>query len=820
MDQLKSKTEEIIPPSEEGVMRGLIQSRDWSQTAIGKRADWPVSLQVGLDLMLNSSYPMCIFWGPDLLIFHNDAYIPVLGNRYEGALGKSVSDVWKEVWPGFSELIVDVYQGKSLQAKDQQTYFDRKGFLEESYWTFSFNPIRDDAGHIGGVFGTCNEESAKIQQQRRHSCIRDLSSLSIKNKDTASLGQAAIDVLMRNRLDVMCSGIYLQHAVEDKLERLACCQAPNKDELFPVELLLSDHDDHANRLVRQARQSRAIVIAGDRKDGLRGLSSELGHPVNALAIVPLLKPGRKEVMGVLLCGLSPHLEMDDTYKSFFKLAASQISAGITDVRSIENDRRQEQQLKESEKRFRELADNVPVIIWVTDTDGKCIYTNKPWIDYSGQPNEANLGDRWVESIHPEDRDRTYRVFQNSTKEQIPFSFNYRLRDRHGKYYWHVSTGLPKFDSSGNFSGFVGIVYNIHERKLAEDQLTENEEKLRLAMEATGLGIWDFNPAEQKLYWSDTCKAIFGMPPTEEITYEKYVALVLEEDREVLQQRIQKALVEGGHYEVEYRINRKDNGQERWINATGEVYFNEKKEADRLIGTAQDITDQKLANEQKEDFLRIAGHELRTPLTSVVGYLGLLQRLTEDQEKVKPLLDKCLQSTLKMRSLIQDFLDISKVERGYLPFNMEVINFSQVVRNTIETINISGVQHPLLSHIESDIYIYGDKERLEQMILNLISNAQKYSPKDMTIEVNVSSKKEVIRIRIEDKGVGMDQKEVENIFRKFYRGSSGSRAKGMGLGLYIVKRIIDFHGGEIRVDTAPSKGSVFTVELPATQKNTV
>ncbi|WP_170110737.1 PAS domain S-box protein [Flavilitoribacter nigricans] len=800
-------------PEDGNIMLELIRNKDWSQTSLGEPEHWPRSLKVGLDIILHSGYPMFIWWGPDLIMFHNDAYLPVLGQKHPDALGQSAREVWAEVWGQIGGVVENVFRGEEFHARDLLMYLGRKGFMEETYWTFSYSPFRDDNGAIGGLFCACNEESAKIQQQRRLSCIKDISSLSARYRELPALGEATIKVLEKNARDIQFSALYLRRDDGLKFDLVAGSKIMGSAETFPAELqpLVGEGDEDC--MIDHLQKSRQIVIADDLEQVLEEVRHEDGKPINSVAMVPLLKPGQQEVTGLLLCGLSPYLEMDDEYKNYLTLTAAQISTAIADVRSFEKERKKEIALARSEKRFREMADNVPLIIWVTDKTGRCTYINKQWGIYSGQSESMWKDFGWLEAVHPEDLEEVKTNFQYATETRTPYTQNYRLKDRAGNFYWHVDSGLPNFDENYQFVGFIGAVFNIHEQKVAEEQLKEKEEKLRLAAAATNLGTWDYYPLDGILQWSDICKEIFGIPVREDMTYEKFLDALHEEDRERTDLKVRAALQGTEHYDIEYRVVRRTDGKERWIRATGQSYLNDKNEAYRFIGTAQDITDRKLAEEQKDDFLRIAGHELRTPLTSIAGYLGLLQRMIGEQEKTRPFLDKCLQSTLKMRSLITDFLDISKVERGELSFKMETANFSAIVKDTIDNMDLAATRHVLDLHLEPDLYIYGDEERLEQVVVNLLSNAQKYSPKGQTIKVQLSGSKGRIFFRIQDQGIGMQQKEVEKIFNKFYRAASGSKVKGMGLGLYIVKKIIDYHNGEIRVQTVPGKGTQFTVEFP-------
>lgn len=813
MDQLGRNSSWLESAKESNVMLELIQSKDWSKTPLGKREDWPRSLKVALDIILHSAYPMFIWWGRELIMFHNDAYLPVLGQKHPDALGRRAREVWSEIWSDIGEIVENVFRGEEFYAQDLLLYLGRKGFMEETYWTFSYSPFLDDKGEIGGLFCACNEETEKILGQRRLSCIKDISALSAKYKDLASLNKATIEVLKKNPQDIPFSALYLLEEETLTYKLQAHSEEDRIGNIFPAAFSPGSDTNKKSQIIREIQKTKQLILTHDFEHQLKIDSSKTYEGVKAVAVTPLLKPGQQQITGLLIGGLSPYLEFENTYKNFLTLTAAQISTAIADIRLLEEERRQGEALRESEKTFRELADHVPVIIWVTDSTGHCTYLNQQWYDYSGQEHSMASGFGWLEKVHPDDAPSAKEIFLKANQEQTPFSLYYRLRDRKGDYFWHVDTGKPRFDQAGHFVGFTGVVFDVHEAKLGEEQLQEKEEKLRLAAEATNLGTWDYYPLQNLLQWSDTCKEIFGIPVREEMTYEKFLQALHEDDRERTTLRVRAALEGTEHYDIEYRVIRKTDGEERWIRATGQSYFNEKNEAFRFIGTAQDITDRKLAEEQKNDFLRIAGHELRTPLTSIVGYLGLLQRMNHDQEPAKGFLDKCLQSTLKMRSLISDFLDISSVERGELSFIMENIDFSDLVEETLESLKAIESRHTWEVQVEPNLFIYGDKARLEQVILNLINNAQKYSQNGQTIQVVLTSGRGKAFFRIRDEGIGMESKEMEKIFRKFYRVPSESKIKGIGLGLFIAKKIIDYHNGDIRVQSVPGKGTQFTVELP-------
>lgn len=811
MEQLfKSSQPQDIVTGDNNMLR-LIQSKNWSDSVLGPMNTWPTSLRVALDIILHSGYPMFIWWGPELIMFHNDAYLPVLGQKHPEALGRSAREVWSEIWYQIGEIVDNVFDGETFFARDLQMYLGRKGFMEETYWTFSYSPVLNDDGQVGGLFCACNEESVKIFRERRLNCIKNLSGLSAKHREIADLCKAVVMVMDENERDIPFSALYLFEKNPTVISCYAKSRGDYAESLFPAQLDTSAKGQLWD--IQGVLDRNECILIEDLKEKTSYLPPFDEQSITSALILPLLKPGQGDLLGVLICGLSPYLEISDEYKNFLGLVASQISGVVADVRTFEEERRVERALLQYEQRFRELADSLPIIIWLTDAKGNNIYTNRHWLEFSGLELNESMGFGWLNVVHPQDVDMTSKAFRDAFEDHRPFTINYRLRDKYGDYYWHMGFGIPRLDEAGNTIGFIGAAFDMHERKLAEDQLQHKEEELRLALEATNLGTWDYYPATGALQWSDICKEIFGIPTDEVMTYQKFLDSLHDDDREMADQKVKTALNGQEHYDIEYRVIRKTDGLQCWVRATGAAYFNERGEAIRFIGTAQDITDRKEAEQEKNDFLQIAGHELRTPLTSMVGYLGLIQRMAGDNSGLKNYVDKCMQSTLKMKNLIADFLDFSRAERGDLSFEMTTFNLSVLVSEAINTMEVAFPSHPIRSKIKEDLYINGDRSRIEQVIINLLSNARKYSPEQEYIKVELCRKDDMALLHIRDQGIGMHQKEVNKIFRKFYRVTKDTKIKGMGLGLYIVKKIIEYHNGQIEVKTLPGKGTKFTIGLP-------
>jgi len=237
-----------------------------------------------------------------------------------------------------------------------------------------------------------------------------------------------------------------------------------------------------------------------------------------------------------------------------------------------------------------------------------------------------------------------------------------------------------------------------------------------------------------------------------------------------------------------------------------------------VGTFTDIDDQKKVEKEKDEFLSIASHELKTPLTSIKAYTQLLERKLKLNNENSELLyvEKTLDQIEKLNSLITDLLDVSKIENGKLKINKKPENLESVLQSAIETIlHTSGNNVKIERHgVKPDFLIPFDKIRIEQVLINFLSNAIKYSPDNNQIFVTTFADEKEVRISVTDFGIGIPDFKQEYVFQKFYRVEESSlQFQGMGIGLYICSEIIKQHHGTIGVSSEPGEGSTFYFTLP-------
>ncbi|MET4082439.1 two-component system sensor histidine kinase/response regulator [Pedobacter sp. UYP30] len=235
----------------------------------------------------------------------------------------------------------------------------------------------------------------------------------------------------------------------------------------------------------------------------------------------------------------------------------------------------------------------------------------------------------------------------------------------------------------------------------------------------------------------------------------------------------------------------------------------------------EIETRKEAEHKKDEFISIASHELKTPLTSVKGYIQLLQRSLNkgDTSTAISHLNKANTQLQKLNELIVDLLDISKIESGKLKFNMQYFPANNVVDNAIEMMQSAYPNFTINKIGDCQELVYGDEGRLEQVVINFITNGIKYAPNTNQINVSIGITEGKLRVSVKDYGIGIPEEEQAHIFEKFYRVEENSaHFNGLGIGLYICSTVIDRHQGSIGVHSSPSQGSEFYFDIPVDTKD--
>jgi len=360
---------------------------------------------------------------------------------------------------------------------------------------------------------------------------------------------------------------------------------------------------------------------------------------------------------------------------------------------------------------------------------------------------------------------------------------------------------------------------------AERLLGESRERLKFAVDSAGLGTWDYDPQRDDLVSDRRCKEIFGVSPLAIVDLRCFYGLIHTEDRQALEDKVNQTLAgdKNGEFEAEYRTIPID-GKSKWLKTKGRAYFDKQGRAIRFIGTLLDVTLQKLmdvaVNEllrKKDEFISVASHELKTPITSLRLLLQTMERTTAGSTEMKAFVasvKKSIRQVDKLSELIGDLLDVTKIQSGKMELQKTTFLLDELVKECCEEQQAQSARHKLVIEGDRDLMVFADRNRIEQVLVNLISNAIKYSPDSETVIVRVEKVIEGVKISVIDFGIGISANKVPLIFDRFYRVDESSRRyAGLGLGLYISSEIIRRHDGYIDIKSEEGKGSTFWFVIP-------
>jgi len=288
----------------------------------------------------------------------------------------------------------------------------------------------------------------------------------------------------------------------------------------------------------------------------------------------------------------------------------------------------------------------------------------------------------------------------------------------------------------------------------------------------------------------------------------------------LDRQWQKTVASGMALEMEVRV--RTGPDEYRFHLLRAIPIREGGSIIKWVGTFTDIEDQKQAVKKKDEFISIASHELKTPLTTIKAYVQLLDRDTGEDDPTKMYVSRALVQIRKLDDLIVDLLDLSKIESGKLKFNKKLFEFESTLSNAVEMIRQTYPEYRIVRMGEADIQLYGDETRIEQVIINYLTNAVKYSPDNKEIHVEAAIRPDGrLFVRVRDFGIGIRKDHQSNIFSKFYRvEEAANRFQGLGIGLYICAEIIRRHEGEYGVESEPGQGSTFYFSVPVLQGPTL
>jgi len=507
---------------------------------------------------------------------------------------------------------------------------------------------------------------------------------------------------------------------------------------------------------------------------------------------------------------------------------------ITAIDITERKLAEESRLK-SEEKYRLLVENTHDIIFTVNLDGVFTFVSPAWTSLLGHPINLVVGKSFQQFVHPEDTMRCMQMLQKVIETgQRQEGFEYRVQHIDGAWHWHTSNSASIKDETGTLVGFYGIARDITERKQVEEEQQRITERLSLACRAGGIGIWELDVVNNNLIWDDQMFKLYGIMPDQFTgTYETWRAGVLPDDLPGSEEELKMALSGSKDFNAEFRVVWPD-GTIHSIRALADVQRDSSGNAVGLIGTNYDITETKLMeleirhkneelqklNAEKDKFFSIIAHDLKSPFNS---FLGLTQIMAEElpsltMEQVQEITVSMSKSAANLYRLLENLLQWSRIQQGSIPFNPKLLQLFQVVEECIETIKEpaknKGIE--ITSDIPGNLEVFADSHMLQTVIRNMVSNAEKFTPKGGKISVAAKILNDnSVEISVKDTGIGMNLSMVGNLFRLDVptnrKGTEGEPSSG--LGLFLCHEFIKKHGGKIGVESDEGKGSEFKFTLP-------
>ncbi|MDP2335071.1 MAG: PAS domain S-box protein [Bacteroidota bacterium] len=498
----------------------------------------------------------------------------------------------------------------------------------------------------------------------------------------------------------------------------------------------------------------------------------------------------------------------------------------------------EDALRESEDKFRSLVENISDVFYVSDQQGKFLYCSPNFFTISGYSPQDIYGNSFIRVIAPIDRRQVVDYYLELTaKGSLDSMIEFRFIQKDGSIIWVEQNTRIVRDPNGKIVQFRNVARDITVRKLAEEALRESEASLAEAQRIAHIGNWELDIFTHKLFWSEEVYSIFGFEiGAFSLTMEAFFECVHPDDRMLMNKVTQASLYEKKTFDVDHRIIL-PNGKVRVVHEMAEVIFNETGQPIKMVGTVQDITDRKLAEEEliiakehaeesdrlKSAFLANMSHEIRTPMNGILGFAEMLKepKLTgEEQQEYLSIIEK---SGARMLNIINDIVDISKIESGLMKVNVKESNVNEQIEYIYTffkpEVEGKGIRFFFKNSLPlKEAILKTDREKVSSILINLVKNAIKYCDKG-TIEFGYDLVKTQhatsLQFFVKDTGIGIPKDRQEAVFDRFVQADIGDKRafQGAGLGLSISKAYVEMLGGKIWVESEEGKGSIFYFTIP-------
>jgi two-component system CheB/CheR fusion protein len=494
------------------------------------------------------------------------------------------------------------------------------------------------------------------------------------------------------------------------------------------------------------------------------------------------------------------------------------------LQDLTEKRSAQEAVKQSEANFRMLADNIDQLAFVIGPEGRTTWFNQRWHEFTGLSLEDIRKDGGINVFYHEDRPRVMNVVTESLRTGKPWEEQFRLIRKDGEVRWFLSRCTPYRDAEGKIMRWFGTNTDITDSKKAEAAIRESEERFRLLADNMDQLAWIAAADGSSMWFNKRWEEFSGIPVTE-IAARAKDELHHPDHYERVVTSLQECAARSEAWEQTFPMKRKD-GEWRWFLSRAIPLKDAEARITKWFGTSTDITDRKeieealkAADASKDKFLATLAHELRSPLAPLRNGLELLPLLKEDEEgseKVHAMMQRQLSH---MVHLIDDLMDLSRISREIVQLRMEQVDLVAAAEQAIEAVR--PIMDPLGHRFElivdaKVLNVTGDRTRITQVMNNLLNNAVKYTPNNGQITMRLAKTGHQAVITVSDNGIGIPPEMLPHVFDMFAQvgAAQGRSGGGLGIGLHIVKRLVEMHQGSVEaISEGDGKGSTFVIKMP-------
>lgn len=482
---------------------------------------------------------------------------------------------------------------------------------------------------------------------------------------------------------------------------------------------------------------------------------------------------------------------------------------VTDLRHAEAAR------QAAEEQFRVFVETTNEWIWTLDTRGTLLYSNAAVRNILGYELDELIGREVLNLLHPDDHAALLAALPEMIRQRANWTgVVRRWLHRTGEWRYVESNGIPILDEKGVVQGFRGSARDITERTLAEEAFRKSEERFQLAARASNDVLWDWDFATGEIWRSEAIRRLFGHTGVGD---QQWDALLHPQERQLVGESLKEFLDSDREtWVAEYRFRRGD-GSYAWVLDRGIAMRDEEGKPLRMIGTMMDITERKEAERMKSDFVSFVSHQLRTPLSGMNWMLELAAEAGNLPPQAAEYVADARESAARLGTLVNDLLDIARLESGRTTMAQESVRLDEITRSVLREMNtvIVAKRHTVRVDSNGAAPALADQQMMRQVITNLVSNAVKYTPDGGQIDIAIVPRRDRVEWSVRDNGMGIPRAAQGRLFEKFYRADNAisKEAEGTGLGLHLVRLVIEHAGGQIWCESEEGQGARFAFTLP-------